>query len=285
MNMQKMVNSVRLYFYPIITANMLAMTIVIGGNLVQAALFSFVISLLASFGFLINDLWDIDIDKVNKPGHFENSSAHIIKIAIVSCIGFLVTGLVLAYFIGKLEFILSVGIASGLIAYTVLLRRFLFAPNMVAAILASSPLWIPLVLWSKNFDASKFTFVGAVIAFVLAREIIMDTRDTVGDIAGGRDTFATVFSTRIGKFIGVILTVSACIPFVLAITTSIYTIFVKSQILAVGVAGTLLYLLVPSAVRTLLNIDEERTAINIYVTRSRIAMALIPLLVLLLWRT
>lgn len=278
-----MVGSARLYFYPIIIANMLSMTIVIGGNPVRALLFSLVISFLASFGFLINDLWDINIDKINKPGHFEDSSPGFINVAKVSCVGFLVAGLILSYFIGALEFFLAAGIAAGLAAYTVLLRRLLFVPNVLAAVLASSPLWIPLIFWSKDYDGPKLMFVGAVIIFILAREIIMDTRDTVGDIIGDRDTFATVFNTRIGRFIGVILTVSACLPFIFAMTTSVYNNFVKTQVLAIGVACILLFLLVPSAVKTLLSVSEVRAAIDIYVTRSRMAMSLIPVIVLLLW--
>lgn len=283
MKMNKINKAVRLYFYPIITANMIAMTLVVGGDIVRALLFSIVISFLASFGFLINDLWDIEIDKINKAGHFENSDSGVIKTAIVSCAAFLVAGLILAYFIGKLEFMIAGTIAFGLMAYTVLLRRILFAPNIVAAILSSSPLWIPLVFWSKTFDKPKIMFVGAIVAFILAREIIMDTRDTVGDIAGGRDTFATLFSPKIGKFIGVVLTVSAGIPFILAVTASIYTIPIKSQIFGISIAGILLYLLIPSAVGTLLSVKQERKAINFYVRRSRIAMALIPLLVIFLW--
>src|SRR5947209_9654348 len=62
-NMHKIIRSGRFYFWPIITANVVTMTLAIGGNPIQAAAFSIVISCLASFGFLLNDLWDREVDK------------------------------------------------------------------------------------------------------------------------------------------------------------------------------------------------------------------------------
>lgn len=281
--MKTVVNSARFYFFPIIAANMVAMTISIGENPFRAAMYSVAISFLSSFGFLLNDLWDRDVDRANQAGHFENSDSSTITIGIIAMIVFLIAGVSLAYWIGSPEFILACCIAFSLVAYTVLLRKLLFIPTIVTAILASSPLWIPLVLWEKNFDKGKAIFIVAIIIMIAAREIFMDTRDRVGDIVGGRDTFATVFSARIAKFVGVILTVSACVPFIISILSSAYDFSTSSQLLVLGIVGIILYLLVHSAIGTVLNPQAERAAIQNYVFRSRLAMALIPVLVLLLW--
>jgi 4-hydroxybenzoate polyprenyltransferase len=281
--MRTIIRSGRFYFWPIIAANVVTMTIAIGGNSMKAIGLSLVISCLSSFGFLLNDLWDRDVDRVNSAGHFEESSPIEVRIGFTVGLVFLLAGLGLGFWLGPQEFRLAVILALALGAYTILLRRFLLIPTLLAAVLATSPLWTPLVLWAKNVDSWKLMFIAAIVVLVAAREIIMDTRDRLGDIVGGRDTLATVFGSRIAKFVGVLLTMSASVPFVAVMVFNAAHLPIASKFAIGGIALIILYLLVSPAVGTLLDSLEERTAIQRYVLRSRMAMALIPLLIPLLW--
>ncbi|MGB7202499.1 MAG: UbiA family prenyltransferase [Pyrinomonadaceae bacterium] len=259
------------------------MGLVVGTSFSRALLFSVVLSSLSSFGFILNDIWDVEIDRVNRPQHFEDLHFSELWKARWTCIAFGCAPIVLSFFIGWAEFGVAILIGLGLIAYTVLLRRFLLLPNVLAAVLASSPLWSPIMLWSKESpDSSKLMFLVAIIAIITAREILMDTRDIVGDTIGGRDTVATLFNERIASFVGVIITLSACVPLVLCIITSAAETGLAVLIASFAVALSILYLLVPSVLRTVL-LAPTRPEILTYVTRSRWAMALIPFLVVLLW--
>lgn len=277
------VRSARFYFWVIIAANMTAMSAVVEASLSRALVYSIVISCLSTFGFLLNDLWDRKIDKINNSHHFENSNVRTVKIGTASMIVFLIAGLILAYYIGRSEFTLACVIALFLTAYTVFLRRVLFLPTIVTSILASSPLWIPLLLWEKNFDKWKFVFVVAIIIIISAREILMDTRDRYGDMFGCRDTFATVFTARIAKFVGVVLTISACIPFIMSVLFSAYSYPVVNILFAIAVTVIILHLLIYSAIRTLSDNQDEQETIQKYVLNSRLSMILIPILILLIW--
>lgn len=259
------------------------MTLAIGGDPAHAAVFSVVISCLASFGFLLNDLWDRDVDRVNQARHFESSNVTTLKLGIIAGGCFLVAGLGLAYWLGALELSMAGGIALSLIAYTVLLRRYLLLPTILAAVLATSPLWTPLILWGKNVDKWKYLFVATIILIVAAREIFMDTRDRLGDIAGRRDTFATVFGDRIARLVAVMLTASASLLLAVVVAFSALNLPVSNKLGVAIISSAILSLLLQPAIKTLFGNQGEKAPIQKYVLRSRTAMALIPLLNLLLW--
>ncbi len=281
--MKAIIRSAKFYFYPIIATNTLAMGLVIDADFSRSLWFSIVLSCLSSFGFILNDLWDIEIDKVNRPQHFEDLERSQLWKAQCLCAGFAGVALLLSFLLGMAEFGLAILVGLGLITYTVLVRRFLLLPNLLAALLASSPIWSPLVLWSNGAsDSQKLIFVIAIIGIITAREILMDTRDVVGDAIGRRDTFATLFSVRIATFVGVVLTLSACVPFVLSITASVQQAPLAVLIATFAIGSSILYLLIPSALRTIL-MTPSRPEILIYVKKSRWAMTLIPVLVVLLW--
>lgn len=282
--MYTVIRSSRFYFWPIIAANVVSVTLAVGGDLMRGLGFSLVISCLASFGFLLNDLWDRDIDRINTKRHLEHAEAATLRGAFSVALGFLVIGLALAFYLGSLEFTIGFGIALALAAYTVLLRKFLFIPTIVAALLSASPVWAPLVIWGNKLDMWKGLFLTAIIVILAAREILMDAGDLVGDLAGGRDTFATVFGARIAKSVSVILTLSAIVPFVVAMASSAFSLTLAGRVGVVGIGGTIAWLLVHSTLKMLLGMQDDAIAIPRYMTRSRAAMALIPLLNLLLLR-
>jgi 4-hydroxybenzoate polyprenyltransferase len=259
---------------------MLTMTFFVGADLRKAALFSVVISLLASFGFLLNDLWDRDVDRVNNARHFEDSSTATRTVGVIAAVSLLTTGLGLAYWVGPREFGTASAIAFGLLIYTVLLRKILLLPTILAAVLATSPLWLPVLLWANERSAWTELFIAAIILMVAAREMFMDARDRDGDIVGGRDTLATVFGRRIAKFVATMLTVSATVPFIVAVAHNVRGTPLWSWLGATVLAVTVLYLLVRPALKTLSDKADERASIQRYVLSSRVAMALIPILVL-----
>jgi 4-hydroxybenzoate polyprenyltransferase len=279
--MGKTIRSGRFYFWPIITANTVTMTLGIGGDLKRAFVLSIIISCLASFGFLLNDLWDRKTDEINRAGHFEDAGFSTVMIGVVSALGFLLSGIGLALLLGRLELKLAVGIALALVSYSLFLRKVLLLPTVLAAVLAASPLWTPLLLWSRTFDQSKWAFVVAIVLMVAGREILMDSRDQRGDFACGRQTMPTIFGARIAKMAAGMLIASAGVLLVATIASRVFLMPLQATVGAAAVTGAILYLVLPAALRTLNS--ETRETIQYFVIRSRIAMALTPLL-LLFWR-
>lgn len=273
----------RLYFYPVVAANLAAMTLAVGGEITKALIFSLSISFLASFGFLINDLCDVEIDKRNKAGHFEDSAKSTLHLAVISSGAFLLAGLGVAYSIGPSEFMLSILIAAGLFAYTVLLRRVLLVPNLLAGALATSPIWIPIAIWSETYKPEQLVFAFGVVALIVSREILMDVRDVKGDIEGGRGTISTLFGVQLAKFVGVVLTIGASIPIFFVTYQTLANASLLTQLIGMSVAGLVLSQLILPAMRTMIDPGDSRTSIQRYVKMSRRSMALLPVLILVLW--
>jgi 4-hydroxybenzoate polyprenyltransferase len=279
--MLRILRSGRFYFWPIVTANTVAMAMVAGGSIGKAIGFSVVVSSLASYGFLINDLWDRDADRVNKATRFEHSEPLILRMAMLASGCFLVAGLGLAYWLGRREFFTALVIAFGLSAYTLMLRKLFLLPTIVAAILATAPLWSPLLLWAANAHKWRWMFVSAVVIMVAARETLMDARDQRGDAFGGRDTIATLFGQRIARFVGAVLTISATVPFIVAIVYNTSGAPAINQVGAIILGAIVLALLLKPTLGIISDVHAERASIQKYVKTSRLAMALIPFIVLL----
>jgi len=282
--MRTVIQSGRFYFWPIIAANVVSITVAVKGDAITAVGLSVVISCLASAGFLLNDLWDRKIDLVNQAGHFENSDRATIKRGIVSGLMLLLGGLIFAYYLGPLVLCIALGLATALLAYTVVLRKLLLIPTTIAAVVAASPLWAPLMVWRDNTDGWKWLFVIANILILAARELFMDARDQLGDMAGNRDTLATVFGRRITKTAALILSFAGSALFLGVVIADFFRLTATWGFAALSVAGAVIYLVLQPAVVTLGSVTEERTAIQRYVYRSRAAMALMPVVNLMLWR-
>jgi hypothetical protein len=91
----------------------------------------------------------------------------------------------------------------------------------------------------------------------------------------------TIFGVRIAKISAVTLSISAGVLLVTTIVSRALLMPIEATFGAAIVTSAILCLVVPAALRTLNS--ETREAIQYYVIRSRIAMALTPLL-LLFWR-
>jgi len=284
--MQTIVRSMRLYFWPILAVNAVAMTAAIGGDLKRGALFSVVISLLASFGFLLNDLWDRKVDEINKARHFENSDKGTLAWGIAVSTGCLLSGMGLAMRLGPTELRIACVLGVGLMAYTVLLRRYLILPTFLAGFVAASPLWAPLILWPHKVYAMHWVFVTAMILLLAARETLMDVRDREGDAAGGRDTMATVFGPGIAKSAAAVLLIAGTTLLCFVLIAQIGHLTVRDRFAAATTACVVLCLVMVPAHQVVVRNSVEGGdygAVQRFVLQSRAAMILIPLLNLVMW--
>jgi len=285
--MSTIIHSMRLYFWPILALNATAMTIAVRGDARHGALVSIVISLLASFGFLVNDLWDRNVDRINRPGRFENSDKTTIGLGVAAAIVCLILGIATAFWLGPRELDIAFILALGLAAYSIVLRRYLIVPTVLAGFLAASPIWAPLLLWPRNVRPMHWTFVAAMALLLAARETLMDLRDRDGDRIGARDTIATAFGARAAKSTASILLLSgaALLCSVLLVQTVHLTV-PSALTAAVAVCLILALTLTPAygAIRPDTEDRDQHGAIQSFLGWSRAAMLLLPLLNLFLWR-
>ena len=160
---------------------------------------------IAAAGYIINDIYDVETDLVNKPDKviigktISEKKAYYLFIAF-NVIGVLV-GFYLSHLVGRSGFFALFVIISGLLyLYASYLKQMLLVGNIVISILVAMSLvlvglfeLLPVVT-TQNQETQltffKIIFDYAVFAFILnlLREMIKDIEDIDGDYKAGMNT-------------------------------------------------------------------------------------------------
>lgn len=179
-------------------------------NEVVYALFSLSFIFAAAAGYIINDYYDVEIDRINKPQRViignTVSSSQALRIywlfnALAIILGFWSSYKAGAYLFGFL-FVFYVG-ALWLYSYK-LKSTFLYGNILVAVCLALVPLagiyiQSDSLALSDNIDAGHYYALGiSFFAFLvsLIREIVKDMEDMEGDSAAGCKTMPIVIGQK-----------------------------------------------------------------------------------------
>lgn len=168
--------------------------------------------LIAAGGYIVNDIEDVEIDKLNKPEHkrivgrvFSLKTAWL-AYHFSNVLGFVIS-LYLAFYVQNVEQLLIYPAAVGLLyAYSRWFKRQPLTGNLVVSFFCAFVAWV--VFYAQNLspvfssflktpflESAQLTFIGyAVFAFLstLFREIIKDIEDAEGDLAGNCRTLPIV---------------------------------------------------------------------------------------------
>ena len=184
------------------------------------ALFSLSFVLIAAGGYIINDYYDIEIDKVNKPGRVVIGNDIAPRSALTTYwilnICSLVTGFVSCYLAGvPLLGSLFLFYLVGLWLYSYKLKStFLFGNILIGIFLALVTLggtYIILyakpatIVFTREENVIIWKLMGAISVFAslstLIREIVKDAEDMEGDIIAGCRTMPIVIGVKTTKWI------------------------------------------------------------------------------------
>jgi geranylgeranylglycerol-phosphate geranylgeranyltransferase len=158
--------------------------------------------LILSSNMIANDLFDINIDKINNPGRPLVSGKIKIKEAIIG-LGLMLS---LVEFINmfvlpkNLQNVIHLSILYSLM-YTPLFKKILFLKNIsCASMVAYSVFFGGLSVWRGGINMSKIHFFYQIIIFVffgsLYNEILLDVCDYEGDKKNKLYTIPTVFGSK-----------------------------------------------------------------------------------------
>ncbi|ADG13918.1 UbiA prenyltransferase [Methanocaldococcus infernus ME] len=150
-----------------------------GSSPTIALLIFLVIFFICGFGNIINDIYDIEIDKINKPHRPLPSGKVSLKEAKILAISFLAVGLLLSIFINFLAFLIAFINSLLLFLYARFFKRFKPIGNVIVSYLTGSTFLFGAVA-GKNFYPSFILFLCSFLA-TWGREIIKDYEDIEGD--------------------------------------------------------------------------------------------------------
>lgn len=187
--------------------------------------------LIAAAGYIINDYFDINIDRVNKPDKMVVERVIKRRWAIIWHIVLTLTGLVLSLYVGiktsLIIFFANAGCALLLWVYSTTFKKKLLSGNIIISLLTAWTIIVlyfavntvylnpfrqhPDVITAMN-QVFKFAALYAGFAFIisLVREVVKDIEDMEGDARYGCKTMPIVWGIPAAKvFVGVWMVVLA----------------------------------------------------------------------------
>ena len=170
-----------------------------------AILIFLVVTLGCAGGNTVNDYFDYEIDKINRPERPLPRGAMERKTALRYAIALLILGLILSYMINMWAFILAVVAYGTMLLYAWKLKPMPFVGNLtVAALTGATPLY-------GAAGVGKLGLAGylAICAFLVnvSREIMKDIEDIEGDTAKGARTLPIVWGIRRSAYLAVLFAV------------------------------------------------------------------------------
>jgi 4-hydroxybenzoate polyprenyltransferase len=180
---------------------------------------------IAAGGYIINDIYDVDTDSINKPirlviGKFISESKANYAYVITTSIG-VVLGIYLSRLVQKPAFAIVFVIAAALLyVYSNGLKQIPIVGNLLVAVVSSLSIVVIILfnllpaMYSENHARMMqvievlldYTYFAIVLHFI--REIIKCIEDYEGDKAYEISTVATSFGIKMAKYIFMIVTIA-----------------------------------------------------------------------------
>lgn len=192
---------------------------------VSVLLGTLVVYLMAGAGNVINDIFDCEIDAVNKPGRPIPSGKISLKNARIYAVAlYLISGilsLIISYLINNFLFSVII-LCSAVIIYAY--SRYFKAMPLVGNIVVGGMIGFCFVVGgfillcnTQNWDIFRVSvYIGLLAAVAnVARELVKDMEDVQGDKIGGAKTFPILYGKKASSVITILL---------LAVTVAVHVI-------------------------------------------------------------
>ncbi len=205
-----------------------------------------VVFLVTGAGNVINDYYDIEIDRINKPerpipsGRISRSKALYFSISLFAL------GILIAFFINTICAAIALFNSLLLIFYAATLKRTVVTGNLSVGYLTGSTFLFGGAVFYNNggIEAVSVLFLLATLA-TIAREIVKDIEDIEGDRLDGASTLAISIGPEkaayLASIIGLIAVLASPLPYLQSLLSVRYlaVVFVADILFFVAVAAIL----------------------------------------------
>jgi len=166
---------------------------------------AFSASLALSAGNIINDIKDIETDKVNHPERPLAAGKITVSQAKTEYVLFTIIALLLSFFINPQAFVIAITATVLLYFYSYYFKTILILGNIIVSLLTG----LVFIYGGVAVNNPLAALIPAVFAFLinLIREIVKDMQDVEGDLKQGVITFPGKFGFSSSKLLIVELTI------------------------------------------------------------------------------
>jgi geranylgeranylglycerol-phosphate geranylgeranyltransferase len=162
--------------------------------LIKVLLAAITASLTMSAGNIINDIYDLNGDKINHPERPLPSGIISIQSAYAFYLMLITISLAISLFISNLNFVVNLLAVILLYLYSYKFKRLLLVGNLIVSFLTG----LAFIYGGIAVNNIYYSVVPALFAFLinLIREIVKDIEDSEGDMHEGIITFALKFGIK-----------------------------------------------------------------------------------------
>ena len=189
---------------------------------------------------IINDIFDLEIDRINKPQRPLPSGRVSLKGARLMFATLFGAGLIFAALCGKVMFFSALIIALLLYWYSAALKKTVLWGNLLVSVVSG----FTFIYGAMSVGGWRGGVMPALLAFFFhfGRELLKDMQDVEGDRAGNAITFSAKYGLKqaavLTKAVFLILIAVTVVPFFFKIYNEIYLIIV-----IFGVDSVLVYVM------------------------------------------
>jgi geranylgeranylglycerol-phosphate geranylgeranyltransferase len=188
------------------------------GTVIPAVLLLFlVVALVTAAGNVINDYFDVEIDRVNRPDRPIPSGQITPSAARNYAVTLFFAGMAVCLFTNELCIAIAVFNSLLLVAYAARLKRMPLVGNIAVSYLAASMFLFGGALAGMAGLIHVVPFAIMTFFVMLARELIKDAEDVDGDQASGAETVPIRLGIRVTVVIALFCTtmgaLSSIVPF------------------------------------------------------------------------
>jgi geranylgeranylglycerol-phosphate geranylgeranyltransferase len=198
-------------------ATIVAFLIATGTLIPQVILLFFVVTLVTAAGNVINDYFDIGIDRVNRPDRPIPSGQVSPGTARAFAGVLFLAGILLCLLTNELCITIAIFNSLLLIAYAAWLKRTPLLGNIAVSYLAGSMFLFGGALSGMAGLLHVIPFALMTFFAMLARELVKDAEDVEGDLASGAVTIPIRYGIRntilLALFCGILGAVSSLVPY------------------------------------------------------------------------
>ena len=207
-------------FVSVIVAAVLCLPDKIPGlNVIVAA---FAASLVMASGNILNDIYDVGIDKINRPLRPLPSGKLTIKEAYRLYILFIFISIVISSLLNEIVLVIVLISILILFIYSKYLKQIPLLGNITVAFLTG----LVFIFGGFVVGNPSAAIVPSIFAFTinLIREIVKDMEDVEGDIKAGVNTFPVKFGSQKSKILVLIISISLILFTLYPFLTQLYKI-------------------------------------------------------------
>jgi geranylgeranylglycerol-phosphate geranylgeranyltransferase len=158
---------------------------------------------ISNGGFIVNDILDLEIDRINRPDRPLAGGRVPVGVAWVMYTLYTLIGIVLALAISPATGLFAIAIAAGLFLYSAALKKRFLIGHMIVAL--SGALLFPFGGMAAGYALPALYSIPVTFFAFIAREILKTIPDAEGDKAHGVDNITTRYgkrtATRIGQWL------------------------------------------------------------------------------------